>query len=238
MSNRRKGIIQIGEVSRRDALKSIATSVTLLSGAQMQLEAAQHVHARVKEEKSQVGTYKPKLFTNHEFQTMGRLAELIIPADNVSGSARDAGAPEFIDLLCSQNQDLAVIFTGGISWLDNEIQHRHAATFVDAAEDLQKAMLDRLLAAENTEKARTAQGLSFESSQHYKDFSGYGVYTPSDLGPGVKFFNWARKLTVDAFYTSEIGIKDIDFQGNTSISQYEVPEKVIDYALQHSPFKG
>jgi hypothetical protein len=56
------------------------------------------------------------------------------------------------------------------------------------------------------------------------------------LGPGVAFFDWARKMTVDAFYTSEIGIKDVDFRGNGSISQYEVPKEVIEYALKHSPF--
>ena len=43
-------------------------------------------------------------------------------------------------------------------------------------------------------------------------------------------------MTVDAFYTSEIGIKDVDFRGNGSVSKYEVPEEVIDYALKHSPF--
>ena len=79
-------------------------------------------------------------------------------------------------------------------------------------------------------------GMTYEASEHYKDFQSYGIYAPSDLGPGVVFFDWARKLTVDAFYTSEIGIKDVDFRGNGSVSKYEVPKEVIEYALKHSPF--
>ena len=34
-----------------------------------------------------------------------------------------------------------------------------------------------------------------------------------ELAPGIEFFTWARRMTVDAFYTSEIGIRDIDYRG-------------------------
>ena len=238
MSNTNESLIQIGEVSRRDALRSIALAVTVVAGGQMKLEAAQQVHAHAREEKKSNGSYKRKLFTEHEFDTLGRLAELIVPADTVSGSARDAGAPEFIDLLASQNEDLAAIFTGGLSWLDAEMRHRYSTPFVGAKTEQQTAMLDLLVAAEKTDRERALKGMTYEASEHYKDFQSYGIYAPSDLGPGVVFFDWARKMTVDAFYTSEIGIKDVDFRGNGSISKYEVPKEVIEYAVKHSPFAG
>ena len=238
MSNTNEPLIQIGEVSRRDALRSIALAVTVVARGQMKLEAAQQVHAHAREEKKSTGSYKRKLFTEHEFNTLGRLAELIVPADTVSGSARDAGAPEFIDLLASQNEDLGAIFTGGISWLDAEMRHRHSVPFLEAKAEQQTAMLDLLVDAEKTDRERALKGMTYEASEHYKDFQSYGIYAPSDLGPGVVFFDWARKMTVDAFYTSEIGIKDVDFRGNGSISKYEVPKEVIDYALKHSPFAG
>ncbi len=235
MSNTTEPLVQIGDVSRRDMLRTIALSVTVVAG-QMKLEAAQHVHGRAQEEKKKSGTYKPKLFSEHEFQTLGRLAELIVPADSRSGSARDAGAPEFIDLLCSQNDELAATFTGGLSWLDAEMRQRYSATFVTARPEQQTAILDLLVEAGQLEQERKTKGETYEQSDHYKDFRRYGVHAPSDLGPGIVFFDWVRTMTVDAFYTSEIGIKDIDFRGNGSVSKYEVPKEVIDYAIKNSPF--
>lgn len=216
-------------------LRTIALSVTVVAG-QMKLEAAQHVHGRAQEEKKKTGSYNPKLFSQHEFQALGRLAELIVPADSRSGSARDAGAPEFIDLLCSQNEELAAIFTGGLSWLDADMRQRYSATFVAAKPEQQRVMLDLLVQAGQTEQERKEKGETYERSDHYKDFRRYGVHAPSQLGPGIFFFDWVRKMTVDAFYTSEIGIKDVDFRGNGSVSKYEVPKEVIDYAIKHSPF--
>jgi hypothetical protein len=235
MSKTPETLVQIGDVSRREMLKTIALSVTVVAG-QMKLEAAQHVHNHANQEKKQTGTYRAKLFTEHEFQTLGRLAELILPADSVSGSARDAGAPEFIDLLCSQNDELAGIFTGGLSWLDAEMRSRYSSSFLDAKPDQQTAILDLLVESERVARDRKAAGETYERSQRYKDFRSYGPHEPSVLGPGVAFFIWVRRLTVDAFYTSEIGIKDVDFRGNGSSSKFEVPQEAIDYAIKHSPF--
>src|SRR5712691_11838166 len=103
---------QRSDLSRREILRNIALTVTAVAGGRLSLEAAQHIHQQVKEERKSAGTYKLKLFNEREHKTLGRLAELIVPADEVSGSAREAGAPEFIDLLCSQNRELADIYTG------------------------------------------------------------------------------------------------------------------------------
>ena len=47
------------------------------------------------------------------------------------------------------------------------------------------------------------------------DLIAYRRNQTPELAPGIEFFTWARRMTVDAFYTSEIGIKDIDYRGNT-----------------------
>ena len=99
-------------MDRRALLRGIALAIT--ASGTLELEAAQHVHTETSSEKSKTGTYKLKAFTAGEFKTLERLAELIVPADQVSGSAKDAGAPEFIDTLSSQNEALADIFHGGI----------------------------------------------------------------------------------------------------------------------------
>jgi hypothetical protein len=223
------------DVTRRHAIRSLAAG--LAAAGLFDLEAAQHVHAAAQQEKAQ-GAYQAKFFVPQQFETLGRLAELIVPADEVSGSARDAGAPEFIDLLCSQSARLGAIFTGGLGWLDAEMRRRHGKAFLQSSAAQQTAMLDALVAAERAERARRGETQVYERSEAYRAFSGYATERVSDLMPGVLFFDWVRKLTVDAFYTSPLGVKDLDFRGNRSYSRYEVPLEALEYALARLPGLG
>jgi hypothetical protein len=43
-------------------------------------------------------------------------------------------------------------------------------------------------------------------------------------------------MTMDAFYTSPMGIKDVGYVGNGAYSKYEVPKEALEYALKRSPF--
>src|SRR6185295_12545827 len=116
--------------SRRDLLRNVALAAAL---GGLDAEAAQHVHTAAAAEKAtNGGTYKPKLLNAHEFQTMQKLADLIIPADEHSKGALDAGAVEFIDLLCSQNPELAAIYTGGLAWLDRAMEKRNQKDFISS----------------------------------------------------------------------------------------------------------
>lgn len=198
-------------MTRRHLLETIAGGLTAVGAAPMSLEAAQHVHNAAEQEKRASGRYTPKFLNEHEYRTVQRLAELIVPADDVSGNAADAGAPEFIDLLCSANAELGDIYSGGLLWLDSLMRRRYTSTFVDATPQQQTGIMDELVAAARAE-----------------DASG-------ELAPGLRFFNWVLKMTVDAFYTSPIGIKDIGFQGNGVKSEYVVPAEAIEYALKRSP---
>lgn len=89
-------------VSRRDALKRIAATVFAAgAAAEMTPADAQHVHAAAASLKGALAGYERQALTEHEWKTVGRMAELILPADSGGGSAVDAGAVEFIDVLCS-----------------------------------------------------------------------------------------------------------------------------------------
>jgi gluconate 2-dehydrogenase gamma chain len=223
--------------TRRDALRQIALALTAAGSAvEMDAQAAQHVHSAAAAD-TKGGKYTPKLLNAHEWATVTRLSELVIPADAQSGSAVDAGAPQFIDLLCSQNQELAVIFTGGISWFDAEMRKRYGKEFVSATPAEQTALLDLIVAAERTVREQRAETVLFARAPQYKGFSDYTVKPSTDLAPGVRFFDWARRLIVDAYYTSPIGIKDVNYIGNQALSKYEVPQEAIDYAISRSPFK-
>jgi hypothetical protein len=210
-------LVEIGAWSRRDLLRRAA--LLLASGAPLEVAFAQHVHGQARQDRESTGgVYKPKLLTGHEYKTVTRLAELIVPADGPNGSAVDAGAPEFIDLLCSQNDKMAAIYTGGLLWLDRHMRAQHSTDFVSASPAQQTALLDALVeAGRNTGPEEPAADAA------------------EDLAPGVSFFNWIRRMTVDAYYTSPIGIKDIDYQGNTALTEYKVPEEAIAYAMRRRP---
>ena len=223
--------------TRRDALRQIALGLTA-AGAMRQLDAqaAEHVHSAAAAD-TKNGKYTPKLFNTHEWATITKLSEIVMPADDRSGSAVDAGAPQFIDLLCSQNEELGVIFTGGLRWVDSEMRKRTGKEFLSATAAEQTALLDVLVAAERTVREQSAEQQLFARAPQYKSFSTYTVKPGTDLAPGVKFFDWARRLIVDAYYTSPIGVKDVNYIGNLAVSKYEVPQESIDYAFNRSPFR-
>ncbi|HEU0124210.1 MAG TPA: gluconate 2-dehydrogenase subunit 3 family protein [Bryobacteraceae bacterium] len=223
--------------TRRDALRQIALGLTA-AGAMRELDAqaAQHVHSAAAAE-TKGGKYTPKLLNAHEWATITKLSEIVVPADERSGSAVDAGAPQFIDLLCSQNEELAVIFTGGLSWFDAEMRKRTGNEFLSASASEQTGLLDDIVAAERAVREQGAEQALFARAEQYRGFSGYTVKPGSDLAPGVRFFDWARRLIVDAYFTSPIGVKDVNYIGNLTLSKYEVPKEAIDYAFNRSPFK-
>lgn len=190
--------------SRRDLIRNVAIAITF---GGLNVEAAQHVHQAAADEKKAGGVYQPKLLNDHEYKTLAKLADWIMPADATSKGALDAGACEFIDLLCSQNPELATIYTGGINWLDRQMEVRHGAVFLDAKREQQQAMLDLIAYRKNDSP---------------------------ELGPGITFFDWARKMVVDAFYTSPIGVKDIQYMGNKGMTKFEVPAAALEYALKRS----
>ena len=214
-------------VSRREILRRIALGLTAAGIGRLDRASAQHVHEEVKRGRAADGAYTPQLLTDHEFNTVKRLAELIVPADEKGPSAADAGAPEFIDLLCSQNDKLARIYTGGLGWIDARMRQDHETTFVEASEPQQTALLDLLVEAE---RAAAEVDHAWGDSE-YADFRDYGIEERSDLAAGVRFFDWVRKMSIDAYYTSEAGVKDVGYVGNDALSEYTVPQDSIDFVM-------
>jgi hypothetical protein len=188
-------------VSRRSVLAQIAAAA--MAGP-VSLEAAQHVHETAAAAATTAGgLYKPKALTQHEFDTLKTLCEIIVPG------ASKGNAAEFVDVLSSQNPDMLAIYTGGIAWLD-EVMRRHDHTdFLTASAEQRTALLDKIAYRKN----RT-----------------------EELAPGIKFFDWARRMTVDAYYTSAAGIKEVGYSGNRALKEFKVPQEAIDYAIKRSPF--
>ncbi len=198
--------------SRRELFKIIGSSMVLttVGSGVLSPALAQHVHAEVAAVKSLSGgpNYAPKGFNRHNFATLRKLADIIIPKDDHSAGASDAGAAEYIDLLASRSPELAAIFNGGFSWVDSYMRKTHEVDFLTSKPDQQTALLDKLAYQKN--------------------------YTP-ETAPGVPFWTWVRNMVVDAYYTSPVGVKDIGYMGNGAMSTFSVPKEAVDYVMSRSP---
>jgi gluconate 2-dehydrogenase gamma chain len=184
-------------ISRRDILKSL--TLTAVAGSVLRvipLEAAEYVHRMVRQEKSGAeNQYTPKFFSAHAYKTLRSLCNSIIPPDEESKGALEAGAPEFIDLITSENAEYQVELGGGLMWLDNTCIDRYDKVYLDCVPQQQKEILDLIAYRKNAKK------------------------DPS-LGQGIEFFAFLRKLTADGFFTSEIGIEYLGYIGNTYVKEF------------------
>jgi gluconate 2-dehydrogenase gamma chain len=146
------------DTSRRELFRIIGGSLVLTAAGSGVLSPAlaEHVHAEIKAVKSLSAgpNYVPKKFTLHNFLTLKKLGDIIIPG------ASDAGAAEYIDFLSSHNAELAAIFNGGFGWLDNYMQKTYGADFLNATTAQQTELLDKLAYAKN-HTPETAPGVPF-----------------------------------------------------------------------------
>jgi gluconate 2-dehydrogenase gamma chain len=184
--------------SRREILKSLST--VAVAGSVLRaipLEAAEYAHSVIEAEKAdaKAGGYAPKFFPPHQYKTLQLLCETILPADADSGGAIEAGAPEFIDLLTSENPDYQLQFGGGLMWLDSTCEDKYGNIYLDCTPQQQKEILDLIAYRKN---AASDEGLSH----------------------GVKFFSLLRSFTSDGFFTSKIGIKYLGYVGNTFLTDF------------------
>jgi gluconate 2-dehydrogenase gamma chain len=196
----------MSEITRRDVLRRLALALTATGFVDR--VAAQEVHQMTLQASTAAGGgYTPRALTAHEYNTLERLTDLIIPVENGAPGAVAAGAAAWIDLIISENTELKERYASGLASLDVAMRTRGAANFVAATPAQQAALLDLIAFRRNMSP---------------------------DLAPGIEFFTWARRMTVDAFYTSEIGIRDIDYRGNTALASYPAPTEAIAYALKKS----
>jgi gluconate 2-dehydrogenase gamma chain len=183
-------------ISRRDVLRALAAGA--VGGSVLQVipaKAAEYAHQLVQKERSAAGKYTPKFFNAHQYETLKTLCDTIIPKDEKSGGAVQAGAPEFIDLLTSENEEFQLALGGGLMWLDSHCVDQYGKLYLDCATELQKEMLDLIAFRKNAKK-------------------------DASLSQGVAFFSFLRDMTCDGFYTSKIGIEDLQYIGNVPRSEW------------------
>ncbi len=148
-----------------------------------------------------------KFFDEHEMNTIKVMIDIIIPKDETSGSATEAGVHNFIEFIVKDMPRHQLPMRGGLKWLDMQCLKRHNQNFVDCTETQQLELVDEIA---------------------------YPAQAKKEMKQGVTFFNLLRDLSATGFFTSELGLKDLGYAGNTPNRWDGVPQEVLDqYGFQY-----
>ena len=197
------------EITRRNALKIIgatpvAAGVALGEAAAEQTPAhSGHVMPATPAHQAMTAKgYVPKFFTAPEYATVTLLGDLIIPRDEKSGSASDAGVPQFIDFTMADRPNYQTPMRGGLRWLDHESRQRFGKAFVECAPADRTAILDDIA---------------------------FPRKAKPELAQGAAFFSNFRDLVATGFYTSKIGIDDLQYLGNRPNQWNGCPPECLEH---------
>ena len=201
------------DVTRRSLIQ-ILSAAGAIAEAQAQTQAA-HEHAAPAA--APKPAYRRKVFDEHQWRTVHVLCDLIIPADEHSGSATAAGVPEYIDdwLDFRKREDgndlLTAQILGGLMWLDQEALTLSGKDFTSAAPDQQKRILDR-------------------------------VAWPAKAAPEdhrwVAWFNRFRDLTASGFFSSKMGVGDLPYLGNRAVAEWKGCDPKVWSVIEERMKKG
>jgi gluconate 2-dehydrogenase subunit 3-like protein len=139
-------------------------------------------------------------FDDHEMATIAVLADIIIPADEKSGSATEAEVPAFIEFIVKDMQHHQVPMRGGLRWLDMECLERFEKTFLDCSKEQQIEVVEDIA---------------------------YPNDVKPGLEQGAAFFSRMRDLTATGFFTTQMGIEDVGYMGNRPGTYDGAPEDEI-----------
>jgi hypothetical protein len=186
-------------MNRRESLKFIAAAPAV--GFTWTARDVSHAAEQVRQMTDRTH-FAPAFFTDHEWRTVRLLADLILPADDRSGSASDAGVPEYMDFMMTDRPDLQTPMRGGLAWMDNLCRKRFGASFADSTDAQRAELLDAIA---------------------------YPDSAPADLAHGVAFFSAFRDLTASGFWSSKTGVEDLQYLGNTFVAEWQgCPDDVLE----------
>ena len=203
-------------MDRRDSIKALFIGTV---SASVLIEACKNANTtvavakdddRMQEEKDYLVKVnaQPKFFDEHEMATITVLGDIIMPKDATSGSASEAKVPEFIEFIVKDMPEHQVPVRGGLRWLDLHSFSKHGKSFVSCSHEQQIEIVDEIA---------------------------YPKKAKPEVAQGVSFFNKMRDLVTTGFYTSEIGVKDLGYMGNTPNQWNGVPDDVLkQYGLAYT----
>src|SRR6266498_671213 len=149
-------------MDRRSAVSVLAVA-PLAAAFRWAPESVREASALARQWLERGAPYDPKSFTAHEWETVRLLVDLIIPKDERSGSATDAGVPEFMDFMLGDDPDLQTPVRGGLAWLDHECDDRWGKTFLTCTDGERATLLDDIAWPKQAKPEHSA-GVAFFNS--------------------------------------------------------------------------
>jgi hypothetical protein len=183
------------EMSRRDAVQLLAALpfAAIVSWPTVEQERVRNFVDAALKSTAEGTAYAPKFFTAAEFRTARILADMIIPRDERSGNASDAGVPEFMDFTMNDRPNSQKWMRDGLAWLNAQSNTRFGKSFADATATQREAILNDIA---------------------------WPARAPATMADGVSFFNRFRDLTSSGFWSSQVGVKDLQYKGNVFVSEW------------------
>lgn len=179
-------------IPRREAVRILGAASLAVAFDWTPADVAQAA-LRVRRSAATGTAAQPAFFTPHEWETVRILVDLVIPRDERSGSATDAGVPEFMDFMLQERESMQAPMRGGLAWLDTECRRRIEKTFVACTEAERRAVLDDIA---------------------------WPARARPELSHGVAFFNSFRDLTASGFWSSKMGVEDLQYMGNRFVAEW------------------
>jgi hypothetical protein len=182
------------KLSRRHALALFGAAPAAAALVWTDVEARQaHEHAVAAQAAKPAAPFKPRFFTAHEYATVGVLVDLIIPRDERSGSATDAGVPAFMDFMMIDQPRRQIAMRGGLAMIDRLAMDRCGKRFVSATDRERLLLLDEIAYTSNPDRG---------------------------LSQAIAFFSSFRDLTASGFWSTKMGVADLQYQGNVFVSEW------------------
>jgi hypothetical protein len=193
-------------ISRRKALQLFTSApvAAAIAWTSSEAEAAQAQAQTARRQAAERGTrFQPKFFTTHEYATVAVLTDLIIPRDERSGSATDAGVPEFMDFMMIDQPARQTAMRGGLAFIDRLCDTRFDKRFIECSDAERRQVLDDLA---------------------------YPAKVTPALAHGAAFFSSFRDLTASGFWTSKMGVEDLQYLGNKAIAEWKgCPSEALEH---------
>ena len=191
-------------MTRRETFKLIATA-SMASGFTWAHEDVRGTNLAMQTAPAStvsIDDFEPAFFTAHELETVKILVDMIIPADDRSGSATEAGVPQFMDFMMTDRPPMQLPMRGGLAWIDYQCSKRFGDVFSACTEEQRIEMLDAIA---------------------------YPEIAAPELSQGVAFFNSFRDLTASGFWSSKMGVDDLQYIGNTFVPEWTgTPPDIIE----------
>jgi hypothetical protein len=172
-------------MNRRDVLRTLGTAAVGAATSSAWVEslsalARQQAHTHAAQAAVVASDWTPRVLNPRQNDTVIALTELIIPETSTPG-AKAARVNRFVDwVLGDARQADREKFMRGLAWMDTRSRTLFGKDFVDSSAEQQTSLLTKLSTPGNPE---------------------------NEDAKGVEFFDAIKAMTINGYYTTEIGLR-------------------------------